>query len=312
MIRRPLTLLLLLATALLGLPTVVRLVGDHGHRPLVLVDVVVPLLALPLLVLLGVQLLLRRTRLAAATAVLVVLNACWLVPRYWGDPVRPGEPLTVLTLNMRYGEADPFAVVDLVRRHRVDVFAAEELTPAAVDLLRGAGLDQALPHQRLLPGRGPDGSGLWSRYPLTDLPAWDTRFASPGALVTTPGHRVVVRVVHAFPPVGAEEGRYRRDYEQITADVRALDPATPLVLAGDFNASTDNSLLRDLLGSRLRDAAEVAGDGVQRTWAVHPGWVPLLHLDHVLVDRHLDVRGTRVLDVPGSDHDAVLARLVLV
>ena len=312
MIRRPVTLLLLFATVALGVPTVVRLVGDHGHRPLVLLDVMVPLLVLPLLVLLGVQLLLRRPRLALATTALVVLNAAWLVPRYRADPVRAGEDLTVLTLNMKYGEADPFEVVDLVRRHHVDVLAAEELTPEAVALLRGAGLDRELPQDRLLPRKGPDGSGLWSRYPISGLPAWDTRFASPGAVVDVSGHRLAVRVVHAFPPMGAEESRYRRDYAQITDRVRALDPATPAVVLGDFNASVDNSLLRQVMGARLRDAAEVAGSGVQRTWALHPGWVPLLHLDHVLVSSRVDVRSTAVLDVRGSDHDAVLARLVLV
>ena len=96
MISRPVTLLLAAVTFLLGAPTVIRLVGDQGLRMLVLAAVLVPLLAVPLLVLLGVQLLLRRKRLAAVTAVLVALNVVWLVPRFVPDSPQNGDQLVVL------------------------------------------------------------------------------------------------------------------------------------------------------------------------------------------------------------------------
>lgn len=310
MIRRPLTLLLAAATVLLGVPTVVRLVGDQGSTPWVLLSVLVPLLSLPLLGLLVLQLLLRRRRIALVTAALVGLNLLWLGPQYWPDRVQVGEPLVLMTANLKFGEADPFALVALVRDRDVDVLTAQELTPEAVASLRGAGLEQELPFTELAAAAGPDGSGIWSRYPLEALPSWSTRFASPGAVVRMPTRQVVVRSVHAHPPVGTDAASYRADYAEMTSRLRGRTEL-PTVLAGDFNASADSSLFRALLGDHLRDASEVAGKGVQRTWAVHPGWVPLLALDHVVVDGRLDVRGTQVLDLPGSDHDAVVARLVI-
>jgi endonuclease/exonuclease/phosphatase family metal-dependent hydrolase len=64
------------------------------------------------------------------------------------------------------------------------------------------------------------------------------------------------------------------------------------------------------MGHRLRDAAEIAGDGLLRTWA--PPHLPaLFQLDHVLVNSRMGVRGVSVVDLPGSDHRALVAHLVV-
>ena len=312
MISRPVTALLAVATAVVGAPTVIRLLGDHGLRYFVLASVLVPLLAFPLLALLGAQLLLRRTRLALVTAVLVVLNALWLVPRFVPDTPQNGDPLVVMTANLRFGQADAEALVRLVREQRVDVLATQELTPGAVERLRAAGLERVLPHAELAAFRDADGCGLWSRYPLDALPALEARFQSPGAVVHAPNRDVAVRVLHPFPvTLTGGGGAFRADYARITEQVRELDEDLPTVLAGDLNASVDVAELRRLMGDRFRDASEVAGSGLLRTWSPRVGWPALLHLDHVLVDQHLDVRATRVLELEGSDHRAVVADLVL-
>lgn len=298
------------ATAALGLPTVVRLVGDHGRILLVLLAVVTPLVALPLALLLAVHLVLRRWVLAGVTGVLVVLNACWLIPLYVGDDVPAGQPLTVLTANLYFGRADPDALVRMVKAQHVDVLALEELTDAAVGRLRLAGLDALLPYTDLLAFRDADGSGIYSRYPLEKLPPFQARFQSPGATIHVPGGDVVFRVIHAIPATPAGDSAYRADYEALTRQVRALPPDNA-VLAGDFNASQDSQSFRRLAGARFRDASEVAGSGVQRTWGVRPGAIALLHLDHVLVEYGVAARSTAVLPLPGSDHRALLARLVV-
>jgi endonuclease/exonuclease/phosphatase (EEP) superfamily protein YafD len=286
-IHRPVTVLLALLTTALSIPTAVRLAGDHGSQLLVVLDVVVPLLVLPVL----------------------ALNALWLAPLYRGADVRPGTALTVLNANLLYGRADPDALVKLVRDHRVDVLATEELTPEEVARLTAAGLDKVLPYHSLAPFRAADGCGLWSRYPLTALPAFVLRFQSPGGLITMPGGRkVAVRVVHPMPPV--DNGLYKTDNAALRRQVAGLDRSVPTVISGDFNASQDNSLFRQLLGEHLRDASELAGSGLQRTWS--PLGLPgLLHLDHVLVNPLVDARSTEVLPLSGSDHRAVLARLVI-
>ncbi len=306
--RQPVTWLLALLTAALGVPTLVRLVGDHGRELLVILDVIVPLMFLPLVLLAVVQVVVKRRRLAVLTAVLLALDAWWLVPLYVPDPVPRGVALTVMTANLKFGAADPAVLVRLVKDHRVDVLASEELTQEAVDGLRAAGLEKELPFAELAARPYADGSGMWSRFPIAVQPPFALRFQSPGAVVHLPGREVMFRVVHPFPPTDDEV--YRSDNAALRREVDGLDPKTPTVLAGDVNASVDNALFRQLLGTRFRDASEVAGSGVHGTWTPN-GWPYLLHLDHVLVDEHVGVRSTRVLHLPGSDHSAVLAELVI-
>lgn len=309
--RRSVTWLLVAVTALCGLPTLVRLVGDHNQKWLVLAVSVVPLLVPALLVLVVSLVVLHRRLLSVLTALVLALNVVWLAPLYVANGVHRGHALAVMTANLRFGLADADAVVKLVREHRVDVLATEELTADAVQRLRTAGLETDLPFHELAPRFGPEGCGLWSRYPVNALTPFDAFFASPGALLHTPSGDVVVRVMHPFPTNLQGTRLYRRDYSVLTRQVRMIDHTVPTVLAGDFNATTDQEALRRLMGSQFRDASELAGSGFQRTWAPRVGWPALLHLDHVLVDRSLDARSTQVLELPGSDHSALLARLVV-
>lgn len=313
MVSRSVTVLLAVLSGLLGIPTLVRLVGDRGHVPLTVLVVTLPFMVPPLVGLLVAQMVLHRRRVAVLTAVLLLLDAFWYLPLFVGDGAGTGRPLTVMTANLRYGEADPFRIVRLVQSQHVDVLATQELTQTAADDLRGAGLMDELPYftGEPDPKPGPDGAGLWSRYPITAQQQWSLRFSAPGAVVQAPGGDVLVRVVHAIPPIVHEKGVYRRDYERILRDVHALPRTDPTVVLGDFNATLDNSLLRSLMGGRFRDAGEKAGSGFVRTWGLDPGSVSLLDLDHVFVDSRVGVRSTAVFDLPRSDHDALVARLVV-
>ena len=290
------TQLLGTATVLLGTSTLVRLVGDHGVGLLVLAAVLTPLLVVPLALVGVAQLLLRRRLLAVVTAALVALNVAWLVPLYTADQPPQGTALTVLNANLYFGEASASALVRQVREHRVDVLATEELTPQAVDALRAAGLEQELPYSELASFDNAAGCGLWSRYPLDSLAPFAAFFQSPAAVVHAPGGDVEVHVLHPLPVtlVGGGGG-YRADYELLTKQVRALDPSRPIVLAGDFNATVDSQAFRQLMGPTFRDASEVAGSGLQRTWNPVKGWPALLHLDHVLVNEVVGVSSTAVL-----------------
>ena len=60
-----------------------------------------------------------------------------------------------------------------------------------------------------------------------------------------------------------------------------------------------------------RDAADVAGEGLEPTWPQDEYRSPPVTIDHVLADRRIGFADYDVLDLPGSDHRAVFARLVL-
>jgi endonuclease/exonuclease/phosphatase family metal-dependent hydrolase len=293
-------------------PTLVRLIGDHGRVPLVGLAALAPYSAALVVAALALLVWLRRWRLVVLAALAAAVNLVWLAPLWTADPPpSAGSPLTVMTANLALGEADPAALVNAVRTHRVDVLAVEELTDAEVGRLRRAGLEETLGYHQLSPQPGASGSGLWSRRPLSRLASWDSFFAMPAASVEVGGRWVVLHVVHAFPTLLSGSQGFRSDYAVLTRRVGNLDPASPAVILGDFNASLDHAELRTLMGDRFRDAPEIAGAGLLRTWSPSRHLPPLLHLDHVLVDRHFGVRDVTVVDIPGSDHRAVVAELVL-
>lgn len=306
------SVLLTLLLLVLAIPTVVRATGDHAVAPLIAAAAVVPYAAALLVVLLLLTLVLRRWRLAVLALVLVAVSAYWLAPLWVADPAPPGTRLTAMTANLRLGQADPTAIVRAVRQQHVDVLALQELTPSELTRLRTAGITRLLPYSQLKTGSFASGSGLLSRYPLAALPTWPGPLAMPGATLVVGNHQVVIRLVHPWPTTLDGAQQYARDYATLRREVRALPTDRPTILLGDFNATRDQSGLRQVMGSRFRDAPELAGSGFLRTWTPARQALPaILQLDHVLVDDHFGAGRTEVLDLPGSDHHALVAQLVL-
>jgi endonuclease/exonuclease/phosphatase (EEP) superfamily protein YafD len=222
-------------------------------------------------------------------------------------PPSDGRRLRVLASNLYLGRGDIKTLVELVREHDVDVLNLLELTPAGADDLGHAGLFDVLPHRVLRPAAGGGGSGLVSRYPVTELALADSSWlAQPSARFEVGNTTVEVVAVHTTPPT--------MSVTDWRTELRALPkPAADgviRILAGDFNATFDHGTFRRLLRAGYVDAAGSRGSGLVPTWPA--GFLrPLALLDHILVDRRGRVAAYRLLDVPGSDHRAVYAELVL-
>ncbi|MGW4424105.1 endonuclease/exonuclease/phosphatase family protein [Streptosporangium sp. NPDC004631] len=254
------------------------------------------------------------TRNRAATVVALVTTAAFgiaVLPRAVGSTQTvSGTPLRVLTLNMLFGHAEPEAVMDLVRRLKPDVLSTQELTPGMVEELDGAGLKDVMPHRVLQEEWSAGGSGLYSRYPLTPLENLFRPIGHnmPAALITVPGAGNVEFVdVHPFPPLGSQVHDW-------TAALDSFPPASAdriRILAGDFNASLDHAAMRRFLSRGYADSADRAGQGLIPTWPANKRVPPLITIDHVVVDRRVNVNAVSVHTVPGTDHRAVFADLRL-
>jgi endonuclease/exonuclease/phosphatase family metal-dependent hydrolase len=266
--------------------------------------------ALPTALLLAVATGLRLRLVAGLAALSLVAQAAALLPLVVGDRAPAGPALTVMTVNLHVGYASQAQVVAAVRRHGVDVLAVQEMTPHALEALQEAGLEQLLPHSVVHAGGGPSGSGLWSRHELTPAPAWDTTFRSSAGRLQWRGREITVQSVHPYAPAARDARPWEGDLRLLEAAADA-DPATPTtVVAGDLNGTLGHRQVRRLLEGRWRDAAELAGAGQLRTWTPSPRLPALIDLDHVLVPPGLTVRSVRAVTIGGSDHRAVVARLV--
>jgi endonuclease/exonuclease/phosphatase (EEP) superfamily protein YafD len=259
---------------------------------------------------------------AAAGAALTAAVGPRAVPSR--QPPAAGPTLRVLTANLLLGRAAPESVVELVRRKRADALFVQELTSEAAARLQRAGLGDLLPHRAAQPmPNGARGSGIYARYPLrcglpaTPVPAAPVVVAPVSAarctarLVLPSGQSVHLTCIHAAPPrppwsPGAT-ARWRGQLAALPAP-----GASPLILAGDFNATLDHAQFRRLLRRGYADAASQAGRGLDHTWGPRPGGrLALLAIDHVLVDRHCQVLTTSAHRLAGSDHRALYAEVRL-
>jgi len=287
---------------------------DVAWSPLVFVQSLSPA-AVPLALLAGVGLAGHRRgsgRVALAgtcAAVLAVQAALW-VPWLTAETPRRGHGLTVMTVNLYGGRADTAAVSRMVRAQGVDVLAVSELGRDAADNLRRSDIDELLPHAVTSANGSSNNTALFSRLPLRPLQA----SSSPGALVRGQAARlptaagVTVCAVHPPTPVRGQTRVWRSAQDEMAAWAARAGGLT--VLAGDFNASADHPGMRQLSSTGFRDAHEVAGAGRPLTWPHGRGVPPFVQLDHVLV-RGVDVESAADVRVPGSDHDAVVAHLVV-
>jgi endonuclease/exonuclease/phosphatase family metal-dependent hydrolase len=218
------------------------------------------------------------------------------------QPDAGGRVLRVFTLNMFVGRADAGVVVDRVRQVGADVLFLQELSAEAVSRLKQAGLDDLMPHSRI---ERRAASGIYAKFPLGGAPVQQ---AQPSALLGLPGGEAVELVCVHPPPPTRKYGGPRRWREALAA----LPPpgALPRVVAGDFNATQDHAVFRDVLRLGYADAAAQTGCGLSPTWG-RPGRSALLTLDHVLVDRSCAVLKYSVHFIPGSDHRAVCAEIRL-
>lgn len=261
----------------------------------------------------------RWTRVLAFPAlVALVIQLGWARP-YWPgvpQPDAPGTPVTVLSANVRLGEADPASLARAIEAADPDVVVVVEASEPFVGSAALAGVLADRPHRvgGAAPGHGPahphDASGtvIFSRFALTEVAkvpsAFDQYVVAVGA-GPTPLTLVAVHPRNMMSGAAAweREGAILRD---------AVRPhlSEPLALVGDFNATPEHLTLRWLLDAGLGLGSQEAGAGWQPTFRAGMAIPTLVAIDHVLTNDRVTTRSYETARIEGSDHLAVVARLV--
>ncbi len=262
---------------------------------------------------LGLHLWRRGWIAVLVTALLVAAQVVVYAPLVVGEaaPASPAARVEVLTQNMLYGTANAHALVRRIKSSDVEVFVAQELTPQAVTALRSVGLDKLLPYSVLDARPRSAGTGLWSRYPISNQQTFAREeLAGVMATLTLPeGTTFTALTLHPNAPFPQNPTAWYQDLARIRALLRTV-PAGPVLAGGDFNATYDNARFRQILGDGWRDGAEQAGAGVIRSWPADKGIPPLVGIDHVLT-RGTVATSVETVAAPGSDHRGLLATVVV-
>ena len=260
-----------------------------------------------------------RTRpLAAGIGSAALASAAALGARVRRTAAGVAEPgaavtdLTVLAANVLVGRADTGALATVLERERPDLVSLPEAGPDYRD--------------KLLPLVAELGYQAWaSTAPGTSDGEGVVLLAAArmGALTVTSGREMRHRylratggalgersffAVHPEAPMGPmRTARWESDLAHIA---RWCAESPGPIVAGDFNATADNTAFRAVL-RHCRSAADGTGQGLVGTFpAGVPSWCGI-QIDHVLVPAGARTTRFAVLPVAGSDHRAVLAGISL-
>lgn len=258
----------------------------------------------------------RRYVLSIFAAVVLLTTLAVQISWYYIEhpsEVSAYQEIRVLSSNLRYGLADPLFLVRLATES-ADAITVSELTPEAVQRFEQAGIDKTFPYSHLLPGPGPGGIGMWSRYPLTPLTVpRQAGVKMRAARMLIPGVRFdpLLASVHIISPVAGDantvaewRGGMAGAKMQLENFARNVGPAA-VIIGGDYNSTPDMRQFRDLLTNGYDDAVDEAGAGFAPTFPSNTWYPPLITIDHVLT-RNATASSIKTIEIPGSDHRALL------
>ena len=118
-------------------------------------------------------------------------------------------------------------------------------------------------------------------------------------------------LIRLFVPAspGDPTASVRGELSALKTQATSAPGATAVV--GDFNSTRWNPPFGDLLAAGLHDAHESVGQGLSRSWPNLGFPVPLMRLDHALVNDKVGVVSVHDVDVPGSDHIGFVTELAV-
>ncbi len=257
--------------------------------------------------------------LIAVTACCLAWQMWWILPYtlFWPVEVKaaiddsPQRALSILTANVLTPNRNADALIRLVKEHSPDVLVTLESDQWWQDRLDV--LAEQMPHSIKCPLDNLYGMHVYSCLPLSEVTVdylVEDDVPSMHALVTMRnGSKVRMHFLHPAPPSPTENPESaERDAELIVVARSVARSDQPVVVTGDLNDvawSATTRLFRKLSG--LLDPR--VGRGMYNTF--HADYrLARWPLDHLFHSHHFTVRSIARMPHIGSDHFALLTRLV--
>jgi endonuclease/exonuclease/phosphatase (EEP) superfamily protein YafD len=301
-----------------------RGVRHQRHASVLMVEALGPVWAVPSLAAAALGAALRRPGLGAVGAALAGLHLAWLRPEirrrprpHTSPPARRagvGDParLRLFSQNLLFTNTRMEGVAAEVVAADPDVVVLQEVSRPNLAALERTGLVDRYPHRWLDPRTDALGTAILSRHRLEEAGRWwCAGLVMARATVVVGDRRLALYDVHTRAPIGPGAPAHWEEQLATLAHVASSEPG-PLVLAGDFNASSGHRAFRELLAAGLVDAHVAAGRWWATTWPCDLRPLPSLsRIDHVLVSPHLEVLNVRPADGRSSDHRPGVVDLAL-
>ena len=218
------------------------------------------------------------------------------LPGFGAAPATDAVNVKVVSQNVRAHSGGAASSAAELAALGADVIALTELDADSLTAARDT-LAAEYPHSYSI-----GTVGVWSRFPLANAQPLTLGLDWKRALrveVQTPDAAVAVYVMHA---ASVRPGQ-QQDRDMMLsgiAEAAASDPASSIIVVGDFNAASADPAL-GAIRSQL-DWVRPTDGTLGMTW---PAALPLARIDHVFV-RGLDVQSSTTQRAGNSDHLATV------
>lgn len=250
----------------------------------------------------------RKKVLAGVALVVACLLGChlaWLAPLFISDDRAPTTAsFTLMSLNLRKGDADPAEIVRQAETADVVVFL--EATSRAVNGLKRLDWDDRFPYSVGVQKYTAGDTLIYSRFRLSDPELVNQSFEQRIVTAEVPSIGAV-RIIAAHPcnPF-CGHNLFDIEHRELRQTVDA-NLGGPLVVAGDFNATDDHGPMRDLYHDGLESATDIVGAGLMPTYPANSSIPPLIAIDHVLMNRYLTATSLHRFTIADTDHLGLMA-----
>ena len=289
----------------------------------------VPLMFVPLVPIIVLALLWRRRVLAvfagAALTVMMLWHHGYFIPT---ASVSESAKATVavssstedsaariMTLNTCNGQASAEEIVRICREQNVEILCLQEIGGTMLDDLAEAGIYEILPYRVVSDAASQvdngGKNGIWCAAEVSNVTTNLVDIATsamPAVDITMGSTEIRVVSVHPNSPVRGAQDLWSKGLESIQS---LGGYAHNYLLMGDFNSTWDHARFRELLGTSFVDAGEQAGEGFHMTYPSNSKIPSLIEIDHIVYSRDsgIAVSDLQAIEVPGTDHKALLATL---
>ncbi|MDY0065570.1 MAG: endonuclease/exonuclease/phosphatase family protein [Steroidobacteraceae bacterium] len=250
---------------------------------------------------------LRRRLAATATLAGAALSAIPLLG-YMGAPSQAAAAaeshvFRLVSFNVWFRNRDYARIAELLGSMRADVVILIEALGSAGRELQA--LLPEYPYAYFDPAM--HGVVVLSRWPMQSRPQplGGAGARAAVAQIDWRGEPLTLVGAHLHWPLGAHSARLRN--AELDELATLIDPANPLIAAGDFNLTPWSPWFRRFESrSGLRDCAR--GQGVAPSWPAHAPWIGL-RIDHCFASTHWNVLSARLGPAGGSDHRPLIVEL---
>lgn len=234
---------------------------------------------------------------------LVTVLAAWIPARLTAlPPPSPNSPkLRLLTLNLSTKNPAEPVLFEALTDPTLDVLLLQEYSIALEQRFKASNIFEHYPHVHVMARPDAFGSAIFSRHPLKDLRYLRVRASVTMEATVKIGDQQVVLVNLHFPTPFPEKERLLHQGTEDLWSYLALPPGRPLVIAGDWNATPYNRLLRGT-SRYLRNAWDEIGWGPGHTFPTGRRNVPPVRIDHVCYSEGLRALEVRRRQFPGANH----------